>query len=214
MALGHIHQRREFVRDRLFAAYPGNLQGRSVRELGPKGALLVTLDPNGDPTVEFEALDVLRWQHVSVDATQTTTADDVLDAIAGEIRATQIQADGRRQVVRVDVTVPEAVRAQLRHTTELHEDIRDSVRGVIVEKVRVRAVSTVDAVIDPILADAIQRTGADLDRAEVIRWMADLDGKARRQLRVEGVALDDADFVDALVSRATEDLVVRLGGTS
>lgn len=37
VALGHIHTRRVFTRDRTFAAYPGNLQGRSVRELGPRG---------------------------------------------------------------------------------------------------------------------------------------------------------------------------------
>lgn len=212
VALGHIHQRREFVTDRLFAAYPGNLQGRSVRELGPKGALLVSLEANGEPTVEFQALDVLRWQHVPVDATQARTADDMLEAIADGLRSTQAGADGRRQVVRVEVSVPDAVRGQLRHLGDLRDDIRDSVQGIIVEKVRVRAVPTPDAVVDPVLAEAIRVGGSGLDRGDVVRWLADLDGKARRQLRAEGLALDDPGVVDDLISRATEDLVVRLGG--
>jgi DNA repair exonuclease SbcCD nuclease subunit len=212
VALGHIHQRREFARDRTFAAYPGNLQGRSVREVGPKGALLVSMEAAGEPTVEFKALDVLRWHHVPVDATQVMSVDEMLDAIAETIRSSQPDAEGRTQIVRVEVSVPEAVRSQVRHTTELKEDIRDSLRGVIVEKVRVHGVASPDAAIDPELAAAIRRGAGDLDSGEVIQWLADLDGKARRQLKLEGVALDDAGQVEALMERAAEDLVARLGG--
>ena len=39
-ALGHVHIH-EFVCRDPWIVYPGNLQGRSVRECGPKGALLV-----------------------------------------------------------------------------------------------------------------------------------------------------------------------------
>ena len=58
-ALGHIH-RRETVHDHPGAHYPGNLQGRNAREDGPKGALLVTVDPQG-AHAEFRPLAPVEW---------------------------------------------------------------------------------------------------------------------------------------------------------
>ncbi|MEW6081747.1 MAG: DNA repair exonuclease [Bacillota bacterium] len=58
-ALGHIH-RREVVCDYPSVHYPGNLQGRNAREDGPKGALLVTVDPQG-AHAEFRPLAPVEW---------------------------------------------------------------------------------------------------------------------------------------------------------
>jgi DNA repair exonuclease SbcCD nuclease subunit len=41
-ALGHVHAR-EIVREDPWIVFPGNLQGRQIRENGPKGATLVTV---------------------------------------------------------------------------------------------------------------------------------------------------------------------------
>ncbi len=42
-ALGHIHEYQELSRDP-WIVFPGNLQGRSVRECGPRGAVLVSVE--------------------------------------------------------------------------------------------------------------------------------------------------------------------------
>ena len=65
-ALGHVHEH-WVQRGDVTIAYPGNLQGRHIRELGERGALLVTAQ-NGDITaVERLAVDVLRWHLLDID---------------------------------------------------------------------------------------------------------------------------------------------------
>ncbi len=67
-ALGHVHTMETFPAGRGLAAYPGNPQGRHVNEAGPRGCLLVELDPDGrrPPTARFLATDVVRWHWLKV----------------------------------------------------------------------------------------------------------------------------------------------------
>src|SRR5262245_3261325 len=51
-ALGHIHLR-QCLSDVPAVHYPGNLQGRTARERGPKGGLLVDLSAPDAPKVDF-----------------------------------------------------------------------------------------------------------------------------------------------------------------
>lgn len=62
-ALGHIHQRQVICENPL-AAYPGNIQGSSFKESGPKGAYLVTLEHYQEPDLEF--IETSDWQFLSV----------------------------------------------------------------------------------------------------------------------------------------------------
>ena len=56
--------------------FPGNTQGRTVRETGPKGAVIVSVE-DGD-VVSFERVetDVLRWATIDVDCTGAAATDD------------------------------------------------------------------------------------------------------------------------------------------
>jgi len=65
-ALGHIHTRQQ-VDEQASVWYPGNLQGRSPRETGPRGGLLVTLDDGTPPDVEFRLFAPTRWEHLTLD---------------------------------------------------------------------------------------------------------------------------------------------------
>jgi DNA repair protein SbcD/Mre11 len=67
-ALGHIHDRQEWTRDGVHIAFPGNLQGRSMRETGPKGCSVVTVDDDFRISTEFVPLDDVRWTCVSIEA--------------------------------------------------------------------------------------------------------------------------------------------------
>lgn len=101
-ALGHIHLRQTLCEDGAFIAYSGNTQGRHIRETGPKGCLLVTVD-GGPARTEFRPLDVFRWARSETDAAGCSTPEDVLDAVAADLRNVASEADGRPAAVRVEI---------------------------------------------------------------------------------------------------------------
>lgn len=85
-ALGHVHSYRELCEDPL-VVFPGNLQGRNVRETGPKGACVVTFEDR-QPTIERIYTNFVRWEHVKVDASSAKNLDDCLDRCRDELSKT------------------------------------------------------------------------------------------------------------------------------
>jgi exonuclease SbcD len=93
-ALGHVHKRQVVSQDP-WIVFPGNLQGRHARELGPKGASFVRVQDGAVASVEEFACDVARWAHVEVDldgvddeGTALRRLEDALrDAYSGRCRA-------------------------------------------------------------------------------------------------------------------------------
>jgi len=65
-ALGHVHEH-WIRRGDTTIAYPGNLQGRHIRELGSRGALLVTAEDGQITEIDRLEVDVLRWHALEVD---------------------------------------------------------------------------------------------------------------------------------------------------
>jgi DNA repair exonuclease SbcCD nuclease subunit len=65
-ALGHVHEHRVWEGASTIV-FPGNLQGRHIRETGAKGAVLVSVDGAGQRTLERLYVDVLRWHNLEVD---------------------------------------------------------------------------------------------------------------------------------------------------
>lgn len=67
-ALGHIHKR-NILHERPTIVYPGNIQGRSVKETGPKGCYVVDVNEANNVTLHFHELDLVRWQvkEISID---------------------------------------------------------------------------------------------------------------------------------------------------
>ncbi|WP_074311424.1 exonuclease SbcCD subunit D [Singulisphaera sp. GP187] len=80
-ALGHIHTRGNPCLDPL-VVFPGNTQGRHIRETGEKGCLLATLEPGNGVAHTFHRLDVVRWERGRVDASDLDTEADLLDKVA------------------------------------------------------------------------------------------------------------------------------------
>jgi len=72
-ALGHVHEH-WMLRGDTTIAYPGNLQGRHIRETGPRGALLIEADGADITSIDRIELDVLRWHvlEVAIDAAQSS----------------------------------------------------------------------------------------------------------------------------------------------
>ena len=108
-ALGHIHLA-EIVSREPWIVYPGNLQGRSVRETGPKGAVRVTVEDGRIVSVEPLVLDAARWAHELLDVSSSEDEADILRAIETALGQSHASAEGR----------PLAVRFTLRGTTAAH----------------------------------------------------------------------------------------------
>lgn len=98
-ALGHVHARAVLSTDP-HIVYPGNLQGRSPREAGPKGATIVTVT-DGRVHVEHRDLDVIRWATIAVDVAGTETRTALLDHIRVAIEHARAAAGDRALAVRL-----------------------------------------------------------------------------------------------------------------
>ncbi|PLC53504.1 DNA repair exonuclease [Pollutimonas nitritireducens] len=90
-ALGHVHEYALWRGDSL-VVFPGNLQGRHIRETGPRGAVLVESGPSGALDVQRVYVDVLRWHRLDVDVAGCSNFEDVArtigQALEGLVEAT------------------------------------------------------------------------------------------------------------------------------
>jgi DNA repair exonuclease SbcCD nuclease subunit len=84
--------------------FPGNIQGRHIRETGAKGCLLVTVDDRGQASAEFRPLDVFRWELCDVDATGADRPDEVAQRFAIELKKHLAAAEERPLAVRVRIS--------------------------------------------------------------------------------------------------------------
>jgi DNA repair exonuclease SbcCD nuclease subunit len=98
-ALGHVHARSVLSQDP-WIVFPGNIQGRHVKEEGAKGATLVTVN-GGRVALEHQALDVLRWLRLEVDVTGAAAQEAVLNRVRFALDQAMLLADERMLAVRV-----------------------------------------------------------------------------------------------------------------
>jgi DNA repair exonuclease SbcCD nuclease subunit len=84
-ALGPVHQR-EIVSREPFVVFPGNTQGRHIREEGSKGCMVVTVNDSVETDIRFQPLDVIRWKRIHVDASECTDAFDIADLVAERLK--------------------------------------------------------------------------------------------------------------------------------
>ena len=112
-ALGHVHQC-NILHERPHVVFPGNLQGRHIRETGPKVSFLVTVE-EGEVTelVQLQA-DVVRWALVSVPVDGCDRTVDVIDRVRDAIEKAVIRdADGRLLACRIEITGQTEINSQL-----------------------------------------------------------------------------------------------------
>jgi exonuclease SbcD len=102
-ALGHVH-RREVLSNDPPVIFAGNLQGRGLRETGPKGATLVKIADDGSAEFEHRVLDCVRWEQIEVDATGCASVNDVCERIGTRLREELREAGERLLAVRVAIT--------------------------------------------------------------------------------------------------------------
>ncbi|WP_052487960.1 metallophosphoesterase family protein [Gordoniibacillus kamchatkensis] len=99
-ALGHIHTRR-VLHERPWVVYPGNPQGRSVRETGARGCYIVDVSEAGETSLTFHALDDVRWAVRLIDIAPFRTEQELLAELAAELEQVRDEASGRPAVARL-----------------------------------------------------------------------------------------------------------------
>ncbi|MDF1642753.1 MAG: DNA repair exonuclease [Pseudomonadales bacterium] len=114
-ALGHVHQR-EVVSQEPWIVFPGNIQGRHIRETGAKGCTLVSVENGEICAVEHRDLDVMRWSLCKLDISGCGTTDQLYDLVRETLENELTAADGR--VV--------AARLVLQGASRLHAALQDN----------------------------------------------------------------------------------------
>ena len=225
-ALGHVHDHAVLATDP-YIVFPGNLQGRNIREQGPKGVVLVAVENGEVARLTPVPLDVVRWARVAVDAAGTTDITELHAHIRAAIRqARDALAEERPLLLRVSVSGATALHGALQ---DVATALRDDVRGIAaevatdlwIEKVEVRtssieaprpAVSTGAVSMDDIgglLGTADDRLIAAL-KAEFAPFLASLPAPEPGSL-LHAAAQGDWTEVLGIAGSA---LGTRLGGTA
>ena len=103
-ALGHVHEHQLWRGDSTIA-FPGNLQGRNIRETGAKGALLVTAEDGEVTAVERVFVDVLRWHRLAVDVSAARTLAEASRLVGADLESwLAAQTDSLPMAVRLTLT--------------------------------------------------------------------------------------------------------------
>ncbi|MCJ2088165.1 DNA repair exonuclease [Methylobacterium sp. E-005] len=217
-ALGHIHEYAELSQDP-WIVFPGNLQGRSIRECGEKGAVLVEVADGRVTGLTRLALDRARFERVSVDLTEASDTRTAVEATEAALRPLAGLAANRLVLVRVHLAGTtkahdalaadrEAVTAEIQAAAHrLHEDLWLE-RLKIETRRPLAAIDSSGAAIDP------AALLADLDRDPEFR------SRARAALaeiggRMPSAAAAEADLeaeFDALCAEAEALILGRLTG--
>ncbi len=184
-ALGHIHTR-EVLRQIPYIVFSGNLQGRSVRETGSKGASLVTVQEGGTLEVEHRPLDTVRWRRVYVTAHDGDSRLDLLDRVEQRLLEEIGLADNRVLAARVEIT------GSSNALSEMVADIEH-----IADEIRSRSIVIGGAQI------WIEKVKIDRSRAEASLPQADLTGVSDI-LDLARHNLSDTDSVQALATELAE----------
>ena len=112
-ALGHVHEH-QIWEGASTVVFPGNLQGRHIRETGPRGAVMVTADESGIQEIERIIVDVVRWVSLEVDVVDCNSLVEVVSAIGKQLE---------RLLENNPSTLPIAVRVAVTGHTTAHGEL-------------------------------------------------------------------------------------------
>ena len=230
-ALGHVH-RQEIVSEDPWVVFPGCIQGRHIREAGPKGCMLVHVQDGRVREVENRDLDVLRWINCSVDVSDTSGLQGILARTRTKLEKAKAEADGRFAAIRVRLEGatehPEAVSA---YPERFEQQIRaigaeiggtdlwiERVENAVVRKLKLSSALAEDGA----LAQLLEEIGAIPGNPDGIVKLEEVIETLRQKIPPDVFAadsilrLDDPQTLERLIDEAKQLLTGRLlttGGT-
>jgi len=219
-ALGHIHAA-EIVAREPWIVYPGNIQGRSVRETGAKGAMLVTVADGRIRDVAPIALDAARWAHEALDVSACEDIAEVLSVIGAALERLHRAGEGRPLAARLTLTGVCAIHPLLVAGRETLEDDARATGVAIAADCWVEAVKLATrappapsaALSDPDSLDVGALLASAADDPEFLRALAELAGSVAdrlpRELRGE-IGGEDPEALARIAATARDRLTGEL----
>lgn len=180
-ALGHVHEH-QIWEGVSTVVYPGNLQGRHIRETGPRGVVIVTADEHGVQGIERLFVDVLRWTSLDVDATECNTLSEVVAIIGKKLDEV---------VENSPSTIPTAVRVTVTGKTAAHGELF-GLESQLRAEVLALAVAMGS---ERLWVEKVKVATTAADNGEEVRARADALSDLRDLLQA---AESDADFLKSL----------------
>jgi len=185
-ALGHVHQR-EIVHEDPWIIFPGNIQGRHIRETGSKGCTLVTVDGGQVTRVTHVPLDILRWQQCRIDVTDCRNVDEVYERVQHCLEKALAEGEGRPVIARLELCgatpAHQKIQAQSTHLAEEFRNLALDLggQGLWLEKIRFKTkeIIDIDAFIqsDEALGSLVQSLlSLQLDPESLFEIDPDIDG--------------------------------------
>lgn len=226
-ALGHIHTQKDHrIQDGPPIVFPGNIQGRHIREQGEKGCVIIDVDAKNDCDYQFFPLDVLRWHEHSLDVSEMTHTDEICDAYQQWQTEMLQQLDGRLLISRV----------RLHGSSPLHHRLHQSYKslvgdlqaisvahgsgGVWLESVKISTQAPAESFVHADLEGPLESLQHELDSlrgsdelVEIIAGQLDeLKRKLPKELDGEDAALplDDPRWAGQLIESASAEVLARL----
>jgi DNA repair exonuclease SbcCD nuclease subunit len=224
-ALGHVHRQEVVLKDPL-SVFPGNIQGRHVRETGPKGCMLVSVDDRGGSTATFRPVDVIRWARVELKASGVESGYDAIDLLDRNLQQVLEKNEGLPLIARVelrgDCPAHDELASDLeRWTNEIRSAALESSNGQVwIEKVRLRTSLPLDmdsaaAAAGPVgeLLRYLEEVPEDPHHLAVLAAsLGDLRKKLPRELRegTDAIPLEDTGWLLDMLGRIRPMLLRRL----
>lgn len=223
-ALGHVHAR-EVLQEQPRIVFPGNLQGRHAKETGPKGCELVTAGA-GRIESEFVALDVVRWNQltVSLDGVHRLEAlgeafrhalEPVLTGAMDRLHAVRVTLAGSTELHRLEASQPGTLAAAMYAAAQ---DLGEA--EVWIEQVRLDLSTPLDRDQTAQRQDAVGELVRLVDsivgdEPEMLRWaqaeLGDLLGSLPQEVAAGDVPkLDDRVELEHLMIDAEATVLARL----
>ncbi|MBK1624593.1 metallophosphoesterase family protein [Afifella marina] len=218
-ALGHVHDF-EIVAEDPPIVFPGNLQARSIRETGEKGAVLVTVEDGQVTNKERLLVDEARFAEIALDIGGIETMAQLLTAVEERISTHAETAKDRLLALRLRLTGTSPLRRRLiADRANLVDDVQAACHrchpDIWLEKLDLRVSESATPAqtvnpdqkldIEPLL-QALVRDPEILDQAQGI--VAEIAAKLPGGLGAEAAPLG-ADM-PALLAEAADLLRVRL----
>jgi DNA repair protein SbcD/Mre11 len=217
-ALGHVHDHEILSRDP-HVVYPGNIQGRSIRETGPKGVVLVDVEDGTVRDLRRLIIDKARFAYARVHLGGVERLEEALRRVEEALALAVREAEGRLLMVRLELggetvlhrrlaTDPQALRDEIQAAAHrLHEDA--FIEAVVMRTGEPRAVgaSAQDGFLDPAALIAGLEADASL-RAEAAALLGQIAGKLPAS--VGDVAPPLIEELDVLLGEATTLVLGRL----
>jgi DNA repair exonuclease SbcCD nuclease subunit len=184
-ALGHVHVRKVLSAESPTIIYPGNTQGRNIRETGEKGCFLVTVDENREVETEFIAADVVRWfaQEISIDG--IGSEQELINTLVNSCKYISDISSERNSIVRFSLTGNGSIYSTLRspnYLSDLLEIVQETGYSyspfVWAEKISLDAGPEIDL-------DELMKRGDFL--GELLRYSKDLSEDSK----IEGLLSDE-----------------------